>query len=217
MPDWLSHLFSHYGYAVIFVGVLLENAGVPAPGHTVTVAGGVLAQQGVLSLPLVVAMALTAAIAGDNAGFWLGRRSGRRLVERHGRVLHLTPARIAWIDDFYRRHGARTVVIARFVTGLQSVAALFAGMSRMPWPRFLLYSVLGATTWSLVYSLAGYLFGQSWHSLHTWLAPAVLLTAAVLFAAWHLVRMLRRHERQRAREVEESSSVQNSGTSPRGS
>src|SRR2546430_1210357 len=131
MPELLAQLFARYGYAVIFVGVLLENAGVPSPGHTVVLAAAFLAQSGKLSIGWAFVTACVAAVLGDNIGYWIGRKGGRPLVERHQRFFHLSEERMRWIEGFFERHGAKTVFVARFITGLQTVAALFAGMSRM--------------------------------------------------------------------------------------
>src|SRR5215469_9220830 len=81
VPGWLTDLFARYGYAAVFVGVFLENAGVPVPGETTVLAGGALSHYGHLSFPRVVIVAMTAAILGDNLGFYIGRRGGRWLVE----------------------------------------------------------------------------------------------------------------------------------------
>ncbi len=165
MPERLAALLGRYGYAAIFLGVLLENAGVPVPGETVLLAGGFFAQRGTFSLPWVIGVAIAAAILGDNLGYWIGRRGGRRLAERHGRVVGLTPARLAALDAFFGRYGARTVFFARFVSGLRVFAALTAGMSRLPWPRFVAYNAAGAVVWATAVGLAGYLFGRSWRLL----------------------------------------------------
>ena len=74
MPQWLVDLFSRYGYAVVFVGVLLENAGVPVPGETTLLAGAALAQMGRLSLLWVIVCATCGAVLGDNIGFAIGRQ-----------------------------------------------------------------------------------------------------------------------------------------------
>lgn len=192
MPGWLLALFSQYGYAVIAIAVLLENAGVPAPGHTALLAGGFLAHMHQLSLPWVVAIGTVAAIAGDNLGYWIGRRGGRPLLRRHGRLLRLTPARLARIDAFFVEHGAKTVFVARFVTGLQTVAALFAGASEMPWRRFLAFNVLGAIAWAIAYAALGYVFGHSWELLEHVVGRAgvviLALGAVAAFAMWSLRR-----------------------------
>jgi undecaprenyl-diphosphatase len=191
MPESLLKLFARYGYAVIFVGVLLENAGIPSPGHTVVLGGAFLAQSGRLSILWVAVTACVAAILGDNIGYWIGRKGGRRIVERYRRLLHISEERQRWVEGFFERHGATTVFIARFVTGLQTFGALFAGMSLMSWPRFLVFNVAGAVAWSAVYCAAGYFFGRSWDAVHHWVGRAGLFALA-LCVALGLVVLLRR-------------------------
>ena len=192
MPDFLASLFAHYGYLVIFVGVLLENAGVPAPGHTVVLAGAFLAQQGTLSIWWVAGLAAVAAILGDNAGYWIGRKGGRALLGRHRRLFHFTEAREAWVRDFFERHGAKTVLVARFVPGLQTLGALFAGVSHMRWLRFFVWNVLGAIVWAAIYSALGYLFGASWAALHVWIGRAGLFALVAVIGVVLVVVLHRR-------------------------
>lgn len=192
MPDFLVSLFAHYGYLVIFVGVLLENAGIPAPGHTVVLAGAFLAQQGTLSIWWVAGLAAIAAIAGDNIGYWVGRKGGRALIDRHRRLLHFTEAREAWVRGFFERHGAKAVLVARFITGLQTVGALMAGVSHMTWPRFLVWNVIGAIVWAAAYSALGFAFGTSWSALHVWIGRAGLLAVVALVGVVLVVALHRR-------------------------
>ena len=84
MPAWLVDLFSRYGYAVVFFGVLLENAGLPVPGETALLAGAALARFGRLSVGWVILAAIGGATLGDHVGFFVGRHGGRKLAERHG-------------------------------------------------------------------------------------------------------------------------------------
>jgi putative zinc finger/helix-turn-helix YgiT family protein len=107
MPHALLELFARYGYFVIVAGVLLENAGIPAPGHTVVLAGAFLASRGALSLPILMTITAASAVVGDNVGYWIGRRGGRGLVERHGRLFHLTPERLARAEQSFE-------VVSRF-------------------------------------------------------------------------------------------------------
>ena len=169
MPEWLLDLFARYGYTVVFVGVLLENAGLPVPGETVLLGGGAMAQFGRLSLVRVIVTAMVAAVIGDNIGFMIGRRGGRALAERHGWKVGLTAARLQQFDRFFERHGPPTVFIARFVTGLRVFCALLAGASGLPWRTFLLYNALGAVVWSIAIAFAGYSLAYSWDTLERWI------------------------------------------------
>jgi membrane protein DedA with SNARE-associated domain len=183
VPPWLTDLFARYGYFVVFFGVLLENAGVPVPGETILLAGAALARFGHLSLPQVIIVAIMGAVLGDNIGFLIGRHGGRVLVERWGRRFGLPPARLAEFDAFFARHGAKTVFIARFVTGLRVVGAVLAGASTLPWGRFLLFNAAGAVAWASTFGAVGYALGYSWETIERWIGHVGLALLIVLAAA----------------------------------
>ena len=192
MPPWVVSIFGRYGYVALFGGVFLENTGIPVPGETVLLAAGFLARQHALRLPLVIACAAIAAICGDNFGYWIGRRGGRRFVERRGKYIGLTPARLASAEQYFREHGPRTIFFARFISGLRVVAALSAGVTRVRWGAFLFYNAAGAICWAAVIGTLGYLFGQSWRLLERWLGRGGLLLVALVAAAV-LFALLRRY------------------------
>jgi membrane protein DedA with SNARE-associated domain len=121
---------ARYGYLALAAGVLLENAGVPVPGETMLLTAAALASQGRLSIVVVALVAATAAIAGDNIGFAVGRAGGRPLLERFGRWVLITPERLDGMDRFFERRGAAAVYFARFVPALRVVGALGAGTNR---------------------------------------------------------------------------------------
>jgi membrane protein DedA with SNARE-associated domain len=197
VPEWILDLFARYGYAVVFFGVFLENSGLPVPGETVLLAGGALAHYGRLSLARVIVTAFGAAVLGDNVGFAIGRRLGRRALERHGWRIGLTRFRLAQFNSFFTRHGPRTVFIARFITGLRVFCALLAGTSQLHWRTFLFYNAAGAIVWSIAIALLGYILGHSWERLErivgrsgliAFLIVAALVAYAVLRARRDAVR-----------------------------
>ena len=196
MPEWLVDLFARYGYLVVFAGVFLENAGLPVPGETALLAGAALAKFGRLSLFWVIVTAICAAILGDNLGFLIGRKAGRGLAERHGWKVGLTRARLAQFDRFFDRHGAKTVFIARFVTGLRVFCAFLAGSSGLEWRTFLFYNAMGAIVWSITIGAAGYLLAYSWDTLEKWIGRTGLMALAAigLVAVLAVVRRRSRKE-----------------------
>lgn len=193
MPDWLIDLFARYGYTVVFVGVMLENAGLPVPGETALLAGAAIARSGRLTLAWVIVIATCGAILGDNFGFFIGRRGGRALAERHGGRIGLTPARLAMFDDFFLRHGAKTVFIARFVTGLRVFGAVLAGASGLRWRTFLFYNATGAVVWCTVIGTAGYMLAYSWETLERWIGRSGMIALAGIgvAAAFYVLRQRR--------------------------
>ncbi len=180
----------NYGYRGVFFGVMLENAGLPVPGETILLIAGFYASLGDLSLPLVMLTAATGAVIGDNIGFAIGRHHGRGFLLRFGRFVFLTPQRLARITHFFDRYGDKTILVARFITGLRVFAAILAGASNMRWRIFLLYNMAGAILWSVVITTLGYLFGHSLPLLEKWVGRSglLMLIAAViaLAIAWRV-------------------------------
>jgi membrane protein DedA with SNARE-associated domain len=164
--------YATYGYPVLFLGVLLENAGVPVPGETAVLIAAFLASPAGGSrfhLVWVILVTVAAAVIGDNIGYWLGRRIVRSRLERGRSFLFLTPERIHRAEGYFTRHGAVTIFVARFITGLRVVAAPAAGCAGMHWPRFFFANAAGAACWASAVGLLGYFFGRSWKVLHHWL------------------------------------------------
>ena len=96
---------------------------------------------------LVVLLGFLGAVVGDNIGFALGRFGGRKLIERWGRYILLTPERLDRATAFFERHGGKVIVIARFVEGLRQANGIIAGTTGMHWARFLAFNALGAALW----------------------------------------------------------------------
>ena len=200
--DTLLRLFAEYGYLVVFFGVMLENAGLPVPGETILLAAGFAAALGMFRLWLVMLIAAVGAVIGDNIGYWVGHYYGRSFFTKFGKYVFLSPARLERMDQFFAKHGAKTIFVARFITGLRVFAAVFAGASRMRWRTFFLFNVSGAIVWAVVISILGNVFGHSWPILEKWIGRSgvIMLVAAMVIAvvAWRV------HVHRERRTTEES-------------
>jgi len=153
--------FRHYGYLIVFLPILGESAGIPLPGETVLLAGGLAASKGILSLPLVILVGASAAIIGDNLGYLVGRRGGRPLLFRYGSLLRVKDRQIAILDSFFLKHGPKTVFFGRWVIFLRVWAALFAGASQMHWRQFVFWNALGGLAWATTMGSLAYVFAAS--------------------------------------------------------
>lgn len=178
----IEHYMLLYGYWAVFFGVMLENAGVPVPGETILLIAGYFASTGKFNIALVMLIAATGAVIGDNIGFAIGHHFGRNVLLRIGRFFFLTPKRFEHMESYFKRHGNKTILVARFITGLRVFAALLAGASKMPWRLFFIYNVAGAILWSVVITTLGYLFGQSLPLLIKWVGRSgtIMLVAAIV-------------------------------------
>lgn len=161
MHETINHLVASYGYVLLIVLVGLESFGIPLPGETALVTAGAFAANGRLNIAFVIAAAAAGAILGDNAGYWLGRKGGIPLIRRYGRRVGLDDAKLARVQGFFDRHGAKTVFIGRFIALLRSWAAALAGVARMPYHTFTLYNALGGVTWAALFGTLGYVFGRN--------------------------------------------------------
>jgi membrane protein DedA with SNARE-associated domain len=209
-----------YGYAALAAGVLLENAGVPVPGETMLLAAAGLAAQGKLSIVLVGVVAATAAIAGDNIGFAVGRLGGRPALLSFGRWVFVTPERLDRMDEFFRRRGPAAIFFARFVPALRVVAALVAGASSMRWRAFLIFNALGAVAWATAVSVIGYTGTGVVIAALPWLRTAhlgawLLLVATALALAGHAVFEALHTRRMRTATKESGRRRRDSGRGPR--
>ena len=186
-----------YGYWAVFFGVMLENAGLPVPGETILLVAGYFASTGVFSVPLVMLIAASGAIVGDNIGFAIGHHFGRPFLIKVGRFLFLTPKHIEHMENYFKAHGNKTILVARFITGLRVFAALLAGASKMPWPVFAVYNVAGAILWSVVITTLGYLFGQSLPLLVKWVGRSGTILLIALIVGGIIVWRIRRHQKRK--------------------
>lgn len=177
--DMLS-LLERYGYLIVFLGVTLEGVGVPLPGETVLITGGALAHRGSLSLWETIVMGSLGAVIGGQAGYLAGRFGGRPFVLRWGRYVFITPERLGRTERFFEQHGGRAVFLARFITGLRVFGALVAGMSRMSWSKYTLYSVLGGVIWAAAAVELGYFLWASIGLVEHWIGRISLLLAATV-------------------------------------
>jgi membrane protein DedA with SNARE-associated domain len=155
MPE-LGHLIEHWGYLAIFVFVVLGNLGVPVPEESILVLAGYLVWQGDLRLPLVLLVGILSAIAGDNLGYWIGRRYGQEAIARYGRWVLLTPARLDATRRFVTRYGAFGVFAARFIAGLRFMAGPLAGSTGLPPLAFVAANALGAGVYVPTMVAVGY-------------------------------------------------------------
>jgi membrane protein DedA with SNARE-associated domain len=158
---WIHHIVATYGYAAIFIVVMLESAGIPMPGETVLVSAAAFAgSKHSLHLDYIIAAAAGGAILGDNLGFWAGREFGTTLLSRWGHLIGLDERRLKLGRYLFARHGGKIVFFGRFVALLRAFAALLAGANRLPPLRFFFFNAAGGIVWATVFGTGGYILGE---------------------------------------------------------
>jgi membrane protein DedA with SNARE-associated domain len=200
LPGFLNDLSSplnHYGLWAVLALVLIEDFGIPVPGETVLIAAAVFAGSGRLNVFAVAMVGFGAAVLGDNIGYAIGRFGGRKLVERWGKYVFLTAARLDKAEAFFNRHGAKIIVFARFVEGLRQANGIIAGIAGMHWLRFLACNALGAALWVATWVSVGYFAGQHIIAIYNAITRYSLyaaIVAVIAIAVWVGLRV-RKHRR----------------------
>lgn len=193
-PQVILPLDAQTGYLALFGIVFAESAGLPVPGETALLAAGLLVGTGQLALAAVIAVAAAAAILGDNLGYALGRRGGRRLLLRPGPLSGWRHRSLHRAEAFFARYGQPAVFVARWVPIARYLTPLTAGAAAMPWRRFMLFNAAGAIAWCTGLALLADLAGPA--------GAASLSALGLLIAAGGAVASAGRALASRRREAE---------------
>jgi membrane-associated protein len=165
---------------LLFVIVFAETGLVVTPflpGDSLLFVAGALAATSGMDVGMLMAILICAAFCGDNTNYWIGHHIGPRVFSNQNSRL-LNPSHLARAQEFYSRHGAKTVMIGRFLPIIRTFAPFVAGVGRMPYSRFILFSVLGTLLWVGSFVLAGYFFGNI-PAVKRHLSVAILLIVVI--------------------------------------
>ena len=159
--DNLLATFGNYVYLALFFIIFSETGlavGFFLPGDSLLVVSGLFAAAGKLNIALVLIAFFLGSVIGDSTGYWTGRVMGKTLFNREKSFI-FKPSRVEKAKAFFEKHGAKTVIMARFVPIVRTFAPLVIGATEMPYIKFLTFSVLGSLLWILTMVLAGYFLG----------------------------------------------------------
>jgi membrane protein DedA with SNARE-associated domain len=199
--SWVQQVLANYGYAAIFIIVMLESAGVPLPGETTLVGAAAFAgNKHSLDIGYVIAAAAGGAIVGDNIGFWVGRELGTPLLSRWGYLIGLDERKRKLAQYLFARHGGKIVFFGRFVALLRALAALLAGANGLSPLRFLIFNAAGGIVWATVFGVGGYVLGEGISRIAGPFGWAVLI-GGIVFAVL-LWRYYKKHEERFLEEAE---------------
>ena len=179
-----------FAEAALFVGFVL-------PGETAVLLGGVLAHEHKVSLAVIAAVAVVAAITGDSVGYEVGRAFGTRILT--SRIFARRREGVERGQQTLRRHGGKAVFLARFTAFLRAVMPGLAGTARMPYRRFLAFNAAGGLLWAVGFTMLGYLAGASYHTVERVAGRAgEVIFAVLVILVLVLVLLRRRRERHRS-------------------
>lgn len=183
--ETIQEIAHQYGYLAVFLGILLENLGVPLPGETITIAGGFMAGSGELSYWIVLGCAIAGAALGGNFGYWIGRYGGWPLLVGIGRIFRTDEKKLIELKTRFSENAGKTVFVGRFIALLRVFASPLAGVAEMPYIKFMAYNLAGAAAWATVMVSLSFFAGQilPLEQLVAW-AAKFAFAALLLAVAW---------------------------------
>jgi membrane protein DedA with SNARE-associated domain len=200
----VSDTLGAWTYLLVAVFAFAETGafvGLVVPGETVMLLGGAVAGQGAIDIYLLIAIAWFSAWLGDTTSFFLGRRLGREFVMKHGPRVGISHERFEKVEDYFGRHGGKTIFIGRWISLVRAFAPFIAGSSGMGYRGFVPYSILGTGLWASLHILVGYFFSRSIETAGHYAARGAFLLAtliAIVAGTVFVVRKLRVEENRRA-------------------
>lgn len=173
----LVHIIETGGYLGLFAIIFAESGllvGFFLPGDSLLFTAGFLASKQVLSLPILLVTCFIAAVLGDNVGYTFGHRVGKKLFKRSDSIL-FHKDNVLKAQAFYEKHGAKTIVIARFMPVVRTFAPIVAGIGSMHYRTFVVYNMVGGLLWAVGLNLMGFFLGSIIKDVDKYLLPIVVL------------------------------------------
>ncbi len=192
----LALIIKTLGYIGIFAIIFSESGllfGFFFPGDSLLFTAGFLATQGYFSIAMLIALSFLGAVLGDSFGYWFGKKVGPRLFRREDSLI-FNKKHIRRAEKFYRDHGTKTVILARFVPVVRTFAPIMAGVASMPYATFLSYNLIGGVLWGAGMPALGYYLGNAIPDIDRYIIPiiAIIVALSVLPPAVHWLLERRR-------------------------
>jgi membrane protein DedA with SNARE-associated domain/membrane-associated phospholipid phosphatase len=191
----ISNTLGAWTYLLVGTFAFAETGafvGLVVPGETVMLIGGAVAGQGAIDVYLLIAIAWFAAWLGDTTSFFLGRHLGREFVMRHGPRVGISHERFEKVEDYFDRHGGKTIFVGRFISLVRAFAPFIAGSSGMRYRAFVPYSVLGTGLWASAHILVGYFFSRSVETGAEYAGKGAFLLATLIVVVGGSILLYRR-------------------------
>ncbi len=183
--DVIKEIAEKYGYLSVFIGILLENLGIPLPGETITIVGGFLAGSGELNYWLVLASAASGAFIGGVCGYFIGKYGGWALMQKIASVFRVSDKKLEEIKGKFAENAVKAVFFGRFIALLRIFASPMAGVVEMPLPQFLGINLASSLSWATIMTGIAYTVGKfvSLEQLIAWVGQFAIV-ALLIAAAW---------------------------------
>lgn len=182
------------GYVGVFIAMALESACIPIPSEAILPFGGYLSFLGKLSIIPVIIFGTLGGTVGSCVAYYIGKIGGRPLVEKYADKLRLSKAHIQKSDDYFNKYGERIVFFSRLLPIIRTFISLPAGISKMNFKKFIIYTLIGSSLWSIILAFAGYKMGENWITIREWFhfADIGLVIIIIAFVSYKIFTRLKK-------------------------
>jgi membrane-associated protein len=179
----LKLIIESIGYVGLFAIVFAESGlffGFFLPGDSLLVTAGLLATQNYFNILILIPLLALGAVLGDSAGYWMGKKFGKKIFNKD-KSLIFSKNHIKTAEEFYKKNGTKTIILARFLPYVRTFAPIVAGIAEMDYGKFLTFNIAGGTTWATLMLLIGYFLGRVIPNVDHYLIPLIIIIVIISF------------------------------------
>lgn len=186
-------LIETLGYWGIFIGMVIESACIPLPSEAIMLFGGFMVAVGMFNFWIVVTAGVLGNLVGSVITYWIGAKGGRSLLIKYGRYVLINPEHLKKAEHWFSRYGDWTVFFARNLPVIRTFISLPAGIARMNFSKFFIYTLVGCIPWNLALTFIGFKLGENWYLIEPYLRPVSYAILFVIIAGviWFFYNNLR--------------------------
>lgn len=189
---FIINTISDWGYLGVFILMALESACIPIPSEVIMPFSGFLVFAGKFSLWPVVIWGAIGNLAGSILAYFAGKYGGRPLIEKYGKYILISTRDLDWADSWFKKYGSASVLFARMLPIVRTFISFPAGVCRMPFGKFCVYTFLGALPWSFLMTYIGIVMGENWKSIEVYFRRFdwAIIIIVVAFASWWIYKKI---------------------------
>ncbi|MDO8513764.1 MAG: DedA family protein [bacterium] len=195
LGNFIIHVIRATGYGGVVGLMAIESANIPLPSEVIMPFSGFLVSRGVMNLWLVGVAGAVGCVIGSSVSYWLGAWGGRPLVEKYGRFIFVSNRDLERADKWFSRYGEWAIFISRLLPVVRTFISLPAGISKMHFKRFIVYTFLGSLPWTLGLAYVGVVLGDNWDSIRSTFHgfDYIIIVAILLAIVWYVMKHFKKH------------------------
>lgn len=180
--EFIKLLLDDYGYAVLFVSLMLQFIALPLPGQTLMSYCGYLVHIGKLNWTISITLSALGTVVGITISYFIGRTLGVNFLNRYGRYVHMGPENLEKVSKWFDKYGCNILTISYFIPGIRHLTGYFAGITKISFKKFAISAYLGAFLWSFTFITLGKFLGSGWDRVHTYINKYFVFIVIVILA-----------------------------------